>query len=81
MLALGDRRPRQPVEPPGPRAIASAALVVLAILPASYLARLFPLEERGAGFYWTFLIGVGRSLPTVAAVVARRAGTARAARS
>ena len=32
------------------------ALAVLALLPWSYLARGFPLEELGAGFYWGFVV-------------------------
>src|SRR5690606_25082479 len=31
-------------------------LAVLALLPWSYLARGFPLEDLGAGFYWAFVL-------------------------
>lgn len=35
--------------------IRAVALVLLTMLPASYLTRLFALEERGVGFYWLTL--------------------------
>ncbi|MGV3758225.1 MAG: hypothetical protein ACO1PW_01625, partial [Actinomycetota bacterium] len=35
-------------------ALRYGALAVLALLPWSYLARGFPLEDLGAGFYWAF---------------------------
>ena len=51
------------------------ALVDLAVLPLSYLARGFALEDLGAGFYWAFvLVGVlvAAGLATMAARVASR---------
>lgn len=38
-------------------AVALLALFGLALLPMSYLARGFPLEQLGLGFYWTFIVG------------------------
>lgn len=35
--------------------LAFGTLAVLALLPWSYLARGFPLEDLGAGFYWAFV--------------------------
>lgn len=58
--------------------IAFAGLVDLMILPASYLARLFALENRGVGFYWAFLVGTSVVVPAVAAAVARWRGSQRA---
>lgn len=55
------------------RAIAFLALWDLAILPASYLARAFPLEEQGARFYWLVVVGVSLAIAAVAAVVGARA--------
>lgn len=42
--------------PRASRIVTFAALAVLTILPLSYLARAFPLEDLGAAFYWTFVI-------------------------
>lgn len=53
-------------------AIGFLALWDLAILPASYLARAFPLEERGARFYWVVLIGVSLAIAAGAALVGWR---------
>jgi hypothetical protein len=53
------------------RPIAFVGLVDLAILPASYLARLFALEDEPSWFYWAFLLGVGIAVPAVACVAAR----------
>ena len=41
--------------------IAFVALADLAALPVSYLARAFPLEDLGLGFYWSFLVVGSRS--------------------
>ena len=38
------------------RVVAFAAVVDLAVLPMSFLARGFPLEDLGAGFYWAFIV-------------------------
>ena len=48
------------------------ALADLAVLPWSYLARGFPLEELGAGFYWGFVL-VGAVITSVGATWAGRA--------
>jgi hypothetical protein len=55
------------------RTIWLVALADLAILPASYLARAFPLESLGTGFYWAFVLGVAAIVPLIAwATVGRR---------
>ncbi len=59
-------------------AIAFAGLVDLAILPASYLARLFALEDHPASFYWVFVIATALVLPAGALVLARGRGATRA---
>ena len=38
------------------RGVAFAAVADLAVLPMSFLARGFPLEDLGAGFYWAFIV-------------------------
>lgn len=48
-----------------------AAVANLAILPLSYLARGFPLEDLGIGFYWTFVL-VGALAVSAAATTAAR---------
>ncbi|HEX4868308.1 MAG TPA: hypothetical protein VFV32_11885 [Acidimicrobiales bacterium] len=48
------------------------ALADLALLPWSYLARGFPLEDLGAGFYWAFVV-VGAVASAAAAVALGRA--------
>lgn len=53
--------------------IAFLALWDLAILPASYLARAFPLEERGARFYWLVVLGVSLAVAAGATLVGVRA--------
>lgn len=50
VLAFRRRRPRLR------RVIEVAALSVLAVLPATYLAGLFPFEQWGTGPYWLFLV-------------------------
>lgn len=47
------------------------ALVLLALLPLSYLARAFPLEELGIGFYWAFLLGGAIGFGGLAALVGK----------
>lgn len=49
-----------------------AALADLALLPWSYLARGFPLEDLGAGFYWAFVL-VGAGASAAAAIALGRA--------
>ncbi len=56
------------------RALAYGALVDLAVLPASYLARGLPLEEMGVGVYWAVVVGVSAVAAGGATVVARRTG-------
>jgi hypothetical protein len=47
------------------------ALADLAILPLSYLARGFPLEDLGIGFYWAFVL-IGAVAVAAAATAAAR---------
>jgi hypothetical protein len=54
------------------QALALLALADLAILPASYVARGFPLEELGLGFYWAVVGGGALVAAVVATVVGRR---------
>ncbi|HEU5150574.1 MAG TPA: hypothetical protein VFU19_08760 [Iamia sp.] len=61
------------------RLIALLALWDLAILPASYLARAFPLEERGARFYWLVVVGTSLAITAVAAVAGARSRRPRVA--
>ncbi|MFZ6002670.1 MAG: hypothetical protein ACOYXM_01930 [Actinomycetota bacterium] len=46
-------------------------LVLLSLLPLSYLARAFPLEELGIGFYWAFVLFGAVGLAGVAALAGR----------
>ena len=58
----------------GPRAravISFVALVDLAGLPASYLARGFPLEDVGVAGYWILLAALALLIASAAAVVGR----------
>lgn len=57
------------------RLVAFGALADLAVLPLSFLARAFPLEDLGAGFYWAFI--VAGALAVAAALTAVRARTGR----
>jgi hypothetical protein len=61
------------------RAVTWLALVDVAILPLSYLARFFPLEDLGYGFYWGFVIAGAVVVATGAMVVAQRLGRPRLA--
>jgi hypothetical protein len=54
------------------RAIAAVGLGALTVLPASYLARIFPLEELGVGFYWSFVSAVAIVVPGVLLIALRR---------
>jgi hypothetical protein len=59
--------------------VALVALADLAVLPMSYLARGFPLEDLGSGFYWAFVL-VGAALAAGAATaLASRLGRPRVA--
>jgi len=61
------------------RWVSVAALADLAVLPLSYLARGFPLDDLGAGFYWAFvLVGAG-VIGLGATLVAERLGRPRVA--
>jgi hypothetical protein len=65
-------------EPPQARSIVGfAALSVTAVLPMSYLARAFPLEDLGAAFYWAFVVTGALVATTAVTVVARRTGRPR----
>jgi hypothetical protein len=59
--------------------IALLALWDLALLPMSYIARGFPLEELGAGFYWLLLVSGGLVIAASALVARRIAGRPRVA--
>jgi len=59
-------------------AVAFLGLVDLTILPASYLARFFALEEHPTSFYWAFLLGTALVVPSVACALARNRGATRA---
>ncbi len=59
---------------PWPGVIRFAARADLAVLPASYLARAFPLEDLGIGFYWPFVLGVAVAVAAASGWVGRRAG-------
>ena len=59
--------------------VAFSALTLLAVLPASYLARGFPLEDLGAGFYWAFILVFGLVAAAAATLAARAAGRPRLA--
>lgn len=54
--------------------LAVLALVDLALLPASYVARGFPLEDLGLGAYWAILLGVGVGAALAATWAGRRTG-------
>jgi hypothetical protein len=53
------------------QAVTFVALADLAILPLSYVARGFPLEELGIGFYWAFVL-IGAVAVAAAATAAER---------
>jgi hypothetical protein len=56
-----------------------AALIDLAVLPLSYLARGFPLEDWGASFYWAFVVIGSVVVAGLSLVVAGRLGRPRVA--
>jgi hypothetical protein len=59
------------------RTVGFVALAAVAVLPLSFLARGFPLEDLGAGFYWGF-VTVGAVLVVGAlSALARRLGRSR----
>src|SRR4029079_7610967 len=49
-----------------------AALATLGLIPATFLARLVPFQDHGAGAYLLFLLAVARALGALHEVVARR---------
>jgi len=55
-----------------PQAFAALALVDLAILPSSYVARGFALETRGIGFYWAIVLGGASGVTALALLAGRR---------
>jgi hypothetical protein len=59
--------------------LAALALLDLAVLPASYLARAFPLEDLGAGFYWGFTLAAGAAVAVLATAVGRATSRPRTA--
>lgn len=60
-------------------AIRFAALFDLAVLPVSYLARGFPLEDLGARFYWSFVVLAALAVAAAATALARWRGARRGA--
>jgi hypothetical protein len=50
------------------------ALVLLAAFPASYVARAFPLEDLGVGFYWSFLVATSLAVAALALLLLRSRG-------
>ena len=61
------------------RLIGAAALAVLAVMPLSFLARGFPLESLGAGFYWIFVVTGAVAVAAGATAAAERLGRPRLA--
>ncbi len=61
------------------RAVAFAALAVMAVLPLSFLARAFPLEDLGVAFYWAFVTVGALAVAGVVTVAANRLGRPRLA--
>ena len=60
-------------------AVAFAALADMAVLPLSFVARAFPLEDLGAGFYWLFVSIGALVVAGVLTLAARRSGRPRLA--
>jgi len=58
-------------------AIGALALWNLALLPTSFVARAFPLESLGAGFYWPFLLVVAAAVAGLALALGRWTGRPR----
>jgi hypothetical protein len=54
------------------RVVAFAAVADLAVLPMSFLARGFPLEDLGAGFYWAFIVAGALVVAVVLTLLAAR---------
>jgi hypothetical protein len=61
------------------RLVAIGALTNLAALPMSYIARGFPLEDLGAGFYWALVVIGAVAIAWAATVAASRLGRPRLA--
>jgi hypothetical protein len=49
-----------------------AALTMLGVLPATWLARLLPFHDWGHGVYWLFVVGVALVLATIVSLVTDR---------
>lgn len=60
-------------------ALSGAALFTLALMPMTYVARAFPLEERGLGFYWAFVLAAALVVGGGATVAGRLLGRPRLA--
>lgn len=74
-IVVLSRRTSAPVR----RVVAFAALADISVLPMSYVARGFPLEDLGAGFYWVFLIVTAVATAGCAVAIAARVGRPRLA--
>ena len=61
------------------RVVTFAAVADLAVLPMSFLARGFPLEDLGAGFYWAFIVLGAVVVASVLSLLAARVGRPRLA--
>ena len=66
------------VSPRARRIVTTAALATVAVLPLSYVARGFPLEELGIAFYWAFIVVGAALVAWVATAAAGRLGRPRA---
>jgi hypothetical protein len=54
------------------RAVRFAALAVLGLLPATYLAAPLPFHDWGSVAYWAFIIALGAAIAAAALLVGRR---------
>ena len=66
--AMALRRPRPGLS----RGVRFAALTVLGLLPATYLAGVLPFHEWGAIAYWAFILTVGAAIAGGALALGRR---------
>jgi hypothetical protein len=60
-------------------AVGFVALAAVSVLPLSFLARGFPLEDLGSGFYWAFVVVGAVLLVGALSALARRLGRSRLA--
>lgn len=51
--------------------VTGGALFTVALMPLSYLARAFPLEDYGLGFYWAFILTGAALVAAVATLLGR----------